>query len=76
MEYRQVGRTRLKVPKIGMGCWAIGGDDCGPGDDGESITTIRQDVNLFESRAPTCGRRQTLVRREPGADREFAPPPA
>lgn len=46
MEYRELGRTGLKVSAVGMGCWAMGGDAWGPVDDTESIAAIRRAVDL------------------------------
>ncbi len=50
MRYRQLGNTGLKVSEIGMGCWAIGGNQFGNSygatNDEESIQTIRRAVEL------------------------------
>ena len=45
LEYRELGRTGLKVSAIGMGCWAIGGDAWGPVDDADSLAAIRRAVD-------------------------------
>jgi aryl-alcohol dehydrogenase-like predicted oxidoreductase len=53
MEYRELGRTGLKVSTIGMGCWAIGGDAWGPVDDRDSTAAIDRalelGINLFDT---------------------------
>jgi myo-inositol catabolism protein IolS len=53
MEYRELGRTGLKVSTIGMGCWAIGGDAWGPVDDRDSTAAIERalevGINLFDT---------------------------
>jgi myo-inositol catabolism protein IolS len=53
MEYRELGRTALKVSTIGMGCWAIGGDAWGPVDDVESTAALERalelGINLFDT---------------------------
>jgi myo-inositol catabolism protein IolS len=46
LEYRELGRTGLKVSAVGMGCWAIGGDAWGPVDDADSLAAIRRAVDL------------------------------
>ena len=44
MKYREFGKTNLKVSEIGMGCWAIGGNEFGNSygstDDENSIKSI------------------------------------
>jgi len=46
LQYRELGRTGLKVSAVGMGCWAIGGDAWGPVDDADSLASIRRAVDL------------------------------
>jgi len=46
MKYRTLGRTGLKVSEIGLGTWAMGGDEWGPVDDAESIRAIQRAVEL------------------------------
>ena len=50
MRYRLLGSTGIKVSEIGMGCWAIGGNQFGnsygPTDDEEAILAIRRAVDL------------------------------
>ncbi len=50
MRYRQLGSTGLKVSEIGMGCWAIGGNQYGNSygatDDEESLLAVRRAVEL------------------------------
>ena len=53
MEFRELGRTGIKVSTIGMGCWAIGGDAWGPVEDADSLAAIDRalelGVNLFDT---------------------------
>ena len=50
MKFRQFGKTTLKTSEIGIGCWAIGGNQFGnsygPTDDSVSIRTIKKAVEL------------------------------
>ncbi len=50
MNYRQFGSTNVKVSEVGMGCWAIGGNEFGnsygPTDDAISIQTIKKAVEM------------------------------
>jgi aryl-alcohol dehydrogenase-like predicted oxidoreductase len=45
MQYRELGRTGLKVSEIGFGAWAIGAE-WGPADDRESIAALNRAVDL------------------------------
>lgn len=45
MKRRQFGKTGIEVSAIGLGTWAIGGDEWGPSDDAVSIAVIRQAVD-------------------------------
>jgi aryl-alcohol dehydrogenase-like predicted oxidoreductase len=53
MKYRRLGKTGLQVSEIGLGLWAIGGDDWGPVDDAESVAALARafelGVNLFDT---------------------------
>lgn len=53
MEYKRLGRTTLKVSRIGFGCWAIGGHGYGRVDQNESIKSIHKaldlGINLFDT---------------------------
>jgi aryl-alcohol dehydrogenase-like predicted oxidoreductase len=53
MRYQRLGKTELQVSEIGLGLWAIGGDDWGPVDDAESLATLTRafelGVNLFDT---------------------------
>jgi myo-inositol catabolism protein IolS len=53
VKYRRLGKTNLQVSEIGLGLWAIGGDDWGPVDDRDSLATIDRafelGVNLFDT---------------------------
>ncbi len=42
MEYRQLGKSDLRVSEIGFGAWAIGGDAWGPVEDTNSIAAMEQ----------------------------------
>jgi len=44
MTLRPFGKTGIKVSPIGLGTWAIGGDEWGPSDDAVSIDVIREAV--------------------------------
>jgi myo-inositol catabolism protein IolS len=46
MDYRDLGRTGIRVSTIGMGCWAIGGDAWGPVDDRDSVAAIHRALDL------------------------------
>ncbi|QQG40279.1 MAG: aldo/keto reductase [Candidatus Aenigmatarchaeota archaeon] len=50
MKFRALGSTGLSVSEIGMGCWAIGGDQFGnsygPTDDDVSLAAIRKAVDM------------------------------
>ncbi len=50
MKTRPLGRTGLKVAEIGLGAWAIGGNDhgnsYGPTDDKASIAAVRRAIDL------------------------------
>ena len=58
MEYRELGKTRLKVSAIGFGCWPMGGDQYGEIDEGESIRAVHKalelGINCFDN-APAYG---------------------
>jgi aryl-alcohol dehydrogenase-like predicted oxidoreductase len=45
MEYRQLGRTDMKVAAISFGAWAIGGT-WGPTDDQESLAALNRAIDL------------------------------
>jgi len=50
MNYRDLGKTGIKVSEIGFGCWAIGGNSYGqsygPTSDKESIESLNRAVDL------------------------------
>ncbi len=46
MEYRDLGRTGLKVSVIGFGAWAVGGDMWGPQDDRETTASLTSSFEL------------------------------
>ena len=53
MRYQRLGRSELKVSRIGMGCWAIGGQKWGPVSDADSVTAVKTalglGVNFFDT---------------------------
>ena len=46
MEYRELGRTGIRVSEIGFGAWAIGGDAWGPVEDAQSIAAMERALEL------------------------------
>ena len=46
MEYRDLGRTGLRVSEIGFGAWAIGGDAWGPVEDADSLAAMERAMEL------------------------------
>lgn len=46
MNYRELGRSRIKVSEIGFGAWAIGGDAWGPVEDQNSIAAMERAIEL------------------------------
>jgi aryl-alcohol dehydrogenase-like predicted oxidoreductase len=50
MNYRELGRTRLRVSEVGFGAWAIGGNQFGnsygPTDDAASLAAIKTAIDL------------------------------
>lgn len=46
MEYRNLGKSQLKVSEIGFGAWAIGGDAWGPVEDAASITAMERALEV------------------------------
>ena len=46
MEYKTLGRTNLKVSRIGFGAWAIGGNMWGPQNDNDSINALNKAIDL------------------------------
>jgi hypothetical protein len=56
MEYVEIPRTELKVSRVAIGTWAIGGWMWGGTDEAESITTseLRSSINVVDT-APAYG---------------------
>ena len=46
MEYRNLGRTDLKISAVSFGAWAIGGNMWGPQDDNDSIEALNKSIDL------------------------------
>ena len=46
MRYRTLGRTGLRVPAVGFGTWAVGGDMWGPQDDRVTLEAFRRAWDL------------------------------
>jgi methylglyoxal reductase len=46
MQYRTIANTGIKVSVVGLGTWAMGGDNWGPADDKASIATIQHGIDL------------------------------
>jgi aryl-alcohol dehydrogenase-like predicted oxidoreductase len=46
MEYRDLGRTGLRVSEIGFGAWAIGGDAWGTVEDNDSLAAMDRALEL------------------------------
>ena len=42
MRYRKLGRTGWQVSEIGMGTWALGGDEWGPQEDRDSVAALHK----------------------------------
>jgi aryl-alcohol dehydrogenase-like predicted oxidoreductase len=78
MQYRQLGRTDMKVSAISFGAWAIGGT-WGPVDDGQSMRALHAAVDAGTNFVDTAdvygdGRSERLVarlRRERPGERIF-----
>ena len=66
MEYRDLGRTGMRVSEIGFGAWAIGGDAWGPVEDTNSLAAMEQAMELGINFIDTAdvygeGRSESLV---------------
>jgi len=66
MEYRDLGRTGLRVSEIGFGAWAIGGDAWGPVEDADSLAAMERAMELGINFIDTAdvygdGRSESLV---------------
>ena len=46
MQKRQLGTSELQVRPVGLGLWAMGGDQWGPTEDAQSLATISRAVEL------------------------------
>jgi aryl-alcohol dehydrogenase-like predicted oxidoreductase len=53
MEYSTLGSTELKISKIGLGCWAIGGHGYGPVEKRDAVravlTAFELGINFFDT---------------------------
>lgn len=66
IEYRDLGRTGLRVSEIGFGAWAIGGDAWGPVQDADSLAAMERALELGINLIDTAdvygeGRSESLV---------------
>lgn len=58
MEYRELGKTGVKVSAVGFGCWAMGGANWGVVDDNDSIAAAQRALDsgiTFFDTAPGYG---------------------
>ena len=46
MQFRELGKTGIKVSEIGFGAWAIGGEMWGKQDDADSIAALHKALDL------------------------------
>ena len=46
MRYGPLGDSGISVSVVGLGTWAMGGDEWGPSDDTESVRVIRRTLEL------------------------------
>jgi myo-inositol catabolism protein IolS len=75
MEYRDLGRTGLRVSEIGFGAWAIGGDAWGPVEDADSLAAMERALELGINFIDTAdvygeGRSESLVAKAISGRRE------
>ncbi len=66
MQYRNLGRTGLRVSEIGFGAWAIGRDAWGPVEDADSLAAMERPLELGINFIDTAdvygdGRSESLV---------------
>jgi myo-inositol catabolism protein IolS len=66
VEYRELGKTGIKVSEIGFGAWAIGGDAWGPVEDERSLAAMARALELGVNFIDTAdvygdGHSETLV---------------
>lgn len=58
MEYRELGKTGVKISAVGFGCWAMGAREWGSVSDEESINAVKKafdvGINFFDT-APFYG---------------------
>ncbi|MHC4789526.1 MAG: aldo/keto reductase, partial [Planctomycetota bacterium] len=54
MEYAQLGQSDLKISRVVLGAWAIGGWKWGGADDEESVAAIRRALDLGVSTVDTA----------------------
>jgi myo-inositol catabolism protein IolS len=68
VEYRELGRSGIRVSEVGFGAWAIGGDDWGPVEDADSVAAMERALGLGVNFIDTAdvygdGRSESLVAR-------------
>ena len=68
VEYRELGRSGIRVSEVGFGAWAIGGDAWGPVEDADSVAAMGRALDLGVNFIDTAdvygdGRSESLVAR-------------
>ncbi len=74
MEYKELGTTGIKISKIGLGCWAIGGHGYGHLEEKTALRTVAQafdlGINFFDTAdVYGFGRSEELLSKGLGAHR-------
>lgn len=74
MEYKELGTTAIKISRIGLGCWAIGGHGYGHVEEKKALRTVAQafdmGINFFDTAdVYGFGRSEELLSKGLGAHR-------
>ncbi len=77
MEYKELGKTKIEISRIGLGCWAIGGHGYGYVEEKNALRTVAQafdtGINFFDTAdVYGFGRSEELVSRGLGRHRHEA----
>jgi len=76
MQYRELGKSGIRISVVGLGTWAIGGWAWGGNDDNDSIAAIRRGlddgINLIDT-APTSSSRKRSLVKWTGSSRSWEP---